>query len=144
MKKIIVGSDHAGFKLKEEIKQFLNKLDYKIKDEGAESEEAIDYPLIGHKTAKDVVKDKCLGILICGTGIGMSIAANKISGIRAAVCHDEFTAEAARMHNSANILCIGARVLDKDQALAIVKKFIETSPSKEERHIRRVKQIEEI
>ena len=119
--KILIGSDHAGFKLKEELKKYITDLGHTIKDYGANSEEAVDYPLIGNKVARDVIKNKAKGILICGAGIGMSITANKVKGIRAALCHNEFTAEVSRTHNNSNVLCIGSRDVEKDMAKKIVK-----------------------
>jgi ribose 5-phosphate isomerase B len=142
--KIIIGSDHAGFKLKEEIKEFLKGLKHKVKDYGTDSEESVDYPSYGHKVATDVAKDKSVGILVCGSGIGMSIVANKVNGIRAALCHDEYTAEAARKHNNANVLCLGSRVLEGKDAKGIVKKFLETKASTEDRHKRRVLEIKDL
>jgi|TARA_B100001971_G_C18244644_1_gene573362 ribose 5-phosphate isomerase B len=144
MKKIIIGSDHAGFKLKEDVKKFLKNIHYKVKDCGTDSEESVDYPNIGKKVAKDVAKEKCFGILICGSGIGMSIVANKVKGIRAALCHDENTAEVARKHNNSNILCLGSRVLEDGDAKRIVKRYLETEFSDEERHKRRVDEIKDI
>ena len=142
--KIIIASDHAGFKLKEELKNFLKSQGHKIKDCGTDSEESVDYPDIGYKAAKSVAKEKCFGILICGSGIGMSIVANKVKGIRAALCHDESTAEVARKHNNANVLCLGSRVIEAREAKRITKKYLETDFSSEERHKRRVKEIKNL
>tara|TARA_Y100000310_G_C20606428_1_gene775713 strand:+ start:577 stop:1020 length:444 start_codon:yes stop_codon:yes gene_type:complete len=142
--KLIIGSDHAGYKLKEEIKDFLKGLKHKVKDYGTDSVESVDYPQFGYKVAKDVAKEKSVGILVCGSGIGMSIIANKVEGVRAALCHDEYTAEAARKHNDANVLCLGSRVLEGKDAKGIVKKFLETKASAEERHKRRVDEIKDL
>jgi len=142
--KILIGTDHAGFKLKETLKAYIGKLGYDVKDYGADSEESVDYPLIGEKVAKDVSKKKARGILICGSGIGMSMAANKVKGVRAALCHNEYTAEVARTHNDSNILCIGSRDVEKGMAEKIVKKWLETEFSNEERHKRRVDEISKI
>ncbi len=139
--KILIGADHAGFKLKEELKKYVEELGYKIKDYGTNSEEAVDYPLICNKVARDVVKNKTRGILICGAGIGMSIAANKVKGVRAALCHNEFTAEVSRTHNDSNILCIGSRDVEKYMAKKIVNVWLNTKFSNEERHKRRIKEI---
>ena len=141
MQKIIIGSDHGGFKLKQEIKEYLEELKYEYEDLGCNSEESCDYPEYGRKVAEKVIETNSIGILICGTGIGMGIIANKIEGIRAALCHDEFTAKMARQHNNANILCIGSRILNNETAKKITKTFLETNFSKEERHIKRIKQI---
>lgn len=142
MNKIIIGSDHAGFKLKEKIKTYLKQLKYDAEDLGTYSNETVDYPLIGEKVAKKLVETKSIGILICGTGIGMSMVANKIKGMRAALCYDEFTAKVAREHNNANILCFGARTKSAKNYKKIIKTFLGTPFSKEERHRRRVKQMD--
>lgn len=141
MGKIIIGADHAGFKLKEKIKEYLEELKYSADDLGAFSEESVDYPLIAEKAAKKVAKTKSIGILICGSGIGVCITANKIKGIRAALCYDEYTAEIARKHNNANILCLGARTESAKNYKKIIKTFLTTDASKEERHKRRVKEM---
>jgi len=136
--KIIIGADHAGFELKEKIKQ----LGYDIEDLGAFSEKPVDYPLIGKKVAQKVAKTNSIGILVCGSGIGMCITANKIKGVRAALCYDEETAKLAREHNNANILCLGARTQSSKNYKKIIKKFLTTDSSKVERHVRRVKQMD--
>lgn len=143
---IVIGSDHAGFSLKEKIISELKKKGYIVEDKGAFSEDSVDYPDIAKSVAK-IVSDKknsgnCSGILICGTGIGMSITANKIKGIRAALCHSKETAHLAREHNNANILCMGARVINEKTALTITKEFLDTRFSSEERHIKRVQKLE--
>lgn len=142
--KILIGTDHAGFKLKEKLKKYINELGHDVKDYGTNSEESVDYPLIGNKVARDVVKNKVRGILVCGSGIGMSITANKVKGVRAAVCHNEFTAEVSRTHNNSNILCIGSRDVEKGMAKKIVKIWLETEFSNEERHKRRIDEISKI
>ncbi len=111
-------------------------------DLGAYSDKPVDYPLIGKKVAEKVAKSDSIGILICGSGIGMCMAANKIKGIRAALCYDEETAKAAREHNNANILCLGARTKSSKDYEKIIKTFLKTAFSKEERHRRRVKQMD--
>ena len=140
---IIIGSDHGGFELKEEIKQFLLKQGYKVDDKGCDSKECCDYPIYAKKVADDVIKKKAVGILFCGTGLGMCMTANKKKGIRAAVCYDEFTAEMARQHNDANVLCLGGRTTKKEMAKKIARKFLETPFSNEERHKKRIRQIAE-
>ena len=139
MTKIAIGSDHGGFNLKNTIKKHLEEKGYEVKDYGTYSTESCDYPVYA-KALTDVIKagDADLGILICGTGIGMSMAANKQEGIRAALCHDVFSAEATRSHNNANVLCMGARVIGPGLALMIVDKFVDTPFSNDERHIRRL------
>lgn len=142
--KIFLGSDHAGFKLKEEIKKFLDKLGYKYEDLGTYTENSSDYPEIALKVAQEVAKHNDKGILMCGTGVGEAIVANKVKGIRAANCFNEYTAKMSREHNNSNVLCLGTRVLNKNLAKRITKIWLETGFSKETRHRRRVKQINAI
>ncbi len=142
MNKIIIGSDHAGFRLKEDIKKYLEEKKISTEDIGAHSEESVDYPLIAKEVAEKVAKTKSTGILVCGSGIGMCITANKIKGIRAALCYDEETAELSREHNNANILCLGARTGSAKNYRKIIKRFLTTQRSKEERHKRRVKEMD--
>jgi len=140
--KIAIGSDHGGYLLKEDIKKHLNKRRIGIKDFGAYSEGSVDYPDIGKKVAKAVASKKYkFGILVCGTGLGMSMVANRVKGIRAALCHNVYTAQMSRAHNDANILCLGGRVLKKALALKIVEAFLKT-PFEGGRHLRRVRKIE--
>ena len=143
-KKIILGSDHAGFELKEEIKKFLEELGYEYDDLGTNSKESCDYPETALKVAKKVIETGSKGILVCGSGLGEVIVANKVKGIRAANCFNEYTAKTSRDHNDSNILCLGARILKTDEAKNITKIFLTTEFSKEERHRRRVKQITQI
>jgi len=141
---IAIGSDHGGFGLKQEIMEHLKERNIEYKDFGSYSEESCDYPVYAKKVAKAVLNKECeQGILICGTGIGISIAANRIKGIRAALCHDCFSAEATRCHNDANILAMGARVVGTGLALKVVDTFLDTPFSNDERHIRRINLIEE-
>ena len=143
--KIFLGADHAGFKLKEEIKKFLDKERYKYEDLGVLTDKnSADYPETALKVAQKAAQSGGRGILICGTGTGETIVANKVRGIRAANCFNEFTAKMSREHNNSNVLCLGARVIDKNLAKKITKTWLETSFSKEERHIRRINQILEI
>ena len=139
-----IGSDHGGFALKEAIKKHLEARGLEYKDYGTYSSASCDYPVYGRAVAKAVAAGECeLGILICGTGIGISITANKVPGVRAALCSDCFSAEATRQHNNANILELGARVLGEGLALKIVDTFLDTPFSNDERHIRRISMIEE-
>jgi len=142
--KITIGSDHGGYKLKEKIKEFLATKDIEVIDVGTNSAESVDYPNYAASVSKKVLETGELGILICGTGIGMSIAANKFHGIRAAVCFNEFTSQMAREHNNANVLCIGERTTEVDMAIKIVDKFITTESSTDGRHKRRVTEITEL
>ena len=139
-----IGSDHGGFALKEVIKKHLEERGLEYRDYGTYSSASCDYPVYGRAVAKAVAAGECdLGILICGTGIGISITANKVPGVRAALCSDCFSAAATREHNNANILALGARVLGEGLALKIVDTFLDTPFSNDERHIRRISMIEE-
>lgn len=141
---LAVGCDHGGYELKLEIIKYLDEKGIPYKDFGCTSTEAVHYPEFGKKVANAVASGECdKGILVCGTGIGISIAANKIKGIRAALCHDCFSAEATRLHNDANILAMGARVVGAGHALKIVDTFLNTPFSNDERHIQRIKMIED-
>ncbi len=141
---IALGSDHAGFPLKQEIIKHLEERGLEFKDYGCLDESSCDYPEYAKAVANAVAGGECeKGILVCGTGIGISIAANKVKGIRAAVCTDCFTAEATRLHNDANILAMGARVVGGGLALKIVDTFLDTEFSNDERHIRRINLIED-
>lgn len=141
---IALGSDHGGYALKQEIIKYLNEKEVEYKDFGCYNEDSCDYTLYAKSVAESVVSGECeKGILICGTGIGISIAANKIRGIRAALCTDCFMAEATRQHNDANILALGGRVVGPGLAVKITDTFLNTEFSNEERHIRRISQIED-
>ncbi len=141
---IAIGCDHGGFELKTEVIKMLEQKQIPYKDYGCYSLDSVDYPVYAKQVCEAVVsKEAELGILICGTGIGISIAANKIQGIRAALCSDCFSAQATREHNNANVLCMGGRVLGVEIAKKIVEAFINTPFSNEERHINRINQIEE-
>lgn len=138
-----LGCDHGGFGLKTEIISFLEDNNIEYKDYGTYSRDAVDYPEYGKKVANDVANGNLeKGILICGTGIGISITANKIKGVRASLCHDVFSAKATREHNNANILALGERVIGVGLALEIVKTFLDTPFSNDERHINRINMIE--
>jgi ribose 5-phosphate isomerase B len=141
---IALGSDHGGFSLKQEIISYLKEQKLEFKDYGCFDEEACDYPVYGKAVANAVASGECdKGIIICGTGIGISISANKVKGIRAALCSDCFSAEATRLHNNANILAMGARVVGPGLALKIVDTFLNTEFSEEDRHKNRISQIED-
>ena len=142
--KIAIGCDHGAFRLKNEIIEFLNSENYEVKDFGTYSEESCDYPDIALPVAEAVVnKEYDFGILVCGTGIGIGIAANKVPGVRAALCSDNFSAHATREHNNANILTMGQRVVGTGLALDIVKTFLNTE-FEGERHQKRIDKISEI
>lgn len=141
---IALGCDHGGFPLMQEVIEHLEARGIEYKNFGTYSEASCDYPEYAKAVAHAVADGECeKGILICGTGIGISITANKVHGIRAALCHDCFSAEATRLHNDANILAMGARVVGPGHALKIVDTFLDTPFSNEERHIRRISQIED-
>ncbi len=138
---IIVGSDHAGFAMKEIIKEYLSGLNYAVEDVGTFSEDSVDYPDFAKKVAKKVQNSDNYGILICGTGIGMSMSANRFSNVRCALCHDAYTAEFARKHNNANILAFGGRTTGVEIAKQMVYIFLNTS-FEGGRHQRRVNKID--
>ncbi|MGB9876626.1 MAG: ribose 5-phosphate isomerase B [bacterium] len=142
--RIALGSDHAGFHLKEELKEFLKEKGFEVEDCGVHGTEPADYPDVAFFVAEKIARGEAdRAILVCGTGIGMCMAADKVVGIRCAVCENETTARFARTHNDANILALGARVIGSELAKNIVDVFINTPFSAAERHIRRIKKIEE-
>lgn len=137
-----IGSDHGGFRLKNEVINHLKEQGVACQDFGTYSEEGCDYPDVAVVVAEAVARgDFDFGILICGTGIGMSIAANKVRGVRAALCHDPYSAQMAREHNNANVLTMGQRVIGTGLALAVVDAWLKASFSTEDRHRRRVNKI---
>ncbi len=141
---IALGSDQAGYELKQEIIKYLKEKGLEYKDYGSYSADPVDYPVYGKLVGHAVADGECeKGILICGTGIGISIAANKIRGVRAALCSDCFSAEATRLHNDANIVAFGARVVGPGLAVKIVDTFLNTEFSGAQRHVRRVDMLEE-
>lgn len=143
--KIAIGSDHGGYWLKENLKIFLKTLKIDYKDFGCISEDAVDYPDVALKVSNEVKNGKYeKGILICGTGVGMSIVANKIKGIRAALCSDVFSAKMTREHNDANILTLGGRVIGSGLAREIVKAWLFSDFSNIKRHINRINKIKKI
>lgn len=143
-KKIFIGSDHGGYNLKEKIKEVFTKSGYEFEDVGTNSTESCDYPVYAKKLAEKVLETNGRGILVCGTGIGMSICANKFKGIRASHCTDTFSARMTREHNDSNVLCLGERITGQDLALDIVKYWLETPFSKGERHIQRLNLIKAV
>ena len=139
---IAIGCDHGGYGLKLEIIKYLEKNGLEYQDFGCDGE-AVDYPIIAKKVGQAILDGKCeKGILICGTGIGISIAANKMKGIRCALCSDCFSAEATRLHNDTNVIALGGRVVGPELAVKMVDIFLNTPFSEDERHIRRVGMIE--
>jgi ribose 5-phosphate isomerase B len=141
-KTIFLGSDHAGFVLKSDLAAWLKSLGLKVEDCGVHSGESCDYPVAAHKVCHAVLADDGIGVLVCGSGIGMSIAANRHRGIRAALCTHEFHARGCRAHNNANIICLGERITAPALARELVELFL-TTPFEGGRHDRRVELIEE-
>lgn len=142
--KIAIGNDHAAVALKNEIAQHLRDLGHEVVNFGTDTNDSVDYPVYGFKVANAVASGECeLGVAICGTGIGISMAANKVKGIRAALCTNEFCAEMTRRHNNANILCMGGKVIDKETAVKLVDIFLHTE-FEGGRHQRRIDQIAQI
>ena len=141
---IALGNDHTALELKQEIKNYLDEKGIAYKDYGCDTTESVDYPVYAKKVVNAIKSGECdKGILICGTGIGISMTANRYEGIRAALCTDCFMAEATRLHNDANILALGARVVGPGLAVKIVDTFLNTPFSGEERHLNRIRMIEE-
>ena len=141
---IALGCDQGGFELMQEVKKHLEERGLEYQDFGTYSMDSVDYPVYGKKVANAVADGSCeKGILICGTGIGISICANKVKGVRAALCHDVFSAQATREHNDANVLAMGGRVVGPGLALKIVDTFLDTPFSNAERHIRRIAMLED-
>ena len=141
MKKIFISSDHAGFKLKEAIKIFLSKKNYKITDLGPDNENRVDYPDFAHKVAKKVkINKNHIGILVCGSGMGMNIAANRHKNIRAAQCFNLKSTKLSRLHNDANIITLGSRLLKKKNVMSLVNVFLNTK-FEGGRHKKRINKI---
>lgn len=142
--KVAIGCDHAGVSLKNEILPVLKELAVEWKDFGTTTEESVDYPDFGERVSEEVSKNNVeRGILICGTGIGMSIVANKFPGVRAALCHDSYSAEMGRLHNDANLLVLPGRIIDKETAKKIVRIWF-TTPFEGGRHQKRLDKIKAI
>lgn len=142
--KIVVACDHAGYIYKEPIIRELKLLGHEVIDVGCDSEDSVHYPIFAEKAAKEIQEGRAeKGVLICGTGIGISIAANKCEGIRAALCHDHLTASLCSSHNNANMVAFGARVIGLDVAIDIVHTFLNTAFLKG-RHLERVKMVTEL
>ena len=142
--KIAIGSDHAGFGLKEEVRGLLSAGNLEVIDCGTDNTSSVDYPDFGEKASRMVSTGQVdRGILICGTGIGMSMVANKFPNVRAALCNDLFSAKMSRLHNDANVLVLGGRVIGKDLAAEIVRTWLDT-PFEGDRHMRRLQKIKKI
>ena len=142
--KIVIGCDHAAYELKEAVKAKLEGEGYEVMDVGCHSTESVDYPKYGHAVGKAVASGEAdRGISICGTGIGISIAANKVPGVRAGVVLNVMTAEMTKAHNDANVLCFGARVVDQDTAFAMVDTWLSTE-FMGDKHLRRINEFEDL
>ena len=140
---LVIASDHAGFAMKENVKKYLEEQGHIVIDCGTDSEASCDYPIFAKALCKEINDGNAeLGILICGTGIGMSMAANKVKGIRAAVCSDYFSTKFTRAHNNTNVMCIGARVMGEGLALELIEVFLHT-PFEGGKHLRRVNMLED-
>ncbi len=145
MMKIALACDHGGFDYKEKLKSVLLSEGYEVSDFGCYSADSVDYPEMAYPCAKAVSnKEADRGIVICGTGIGVSIVANKVEGIRCALCSDLFSAQATREHNDSNMLAMGGRVISEEMMLKIAKVWLETPFSNDERHLRRIAKVMEI
>lgn len=140
-KKLFIAADHAGFELKAALKDLIGEYGYEVVDLGTGDGASVDYPDYAAEVAERVQRGEGIGVLVCGSGVGMSITANRYRGVRAALCTDPFTAKATRQHNDANILCLGSRVVGVGLAEAILRAFLET-PFEGGRHQRRVEKIE--
>ena len=138
---LIIGSDHAGLELKQELAKVATELGYEVRDLGTHTSDSTDYPDYGHRVASAVAAGEGLGLLVCGTGLGMSMTANRHAGVRAALCGDVFSAGMARQHNDANVLCVGARVVGPGLAGEILRAFLGAS-FEGGRHERRVNKID--
>lgn len=144
MKKVIIGADHAGYELKERIKKELGDR-YEFLDVGTDSTDSVDYPKFGQAVAQQVaVSPDLQGVVLCGSGVGISIAANKVDGARCVLAYSKAAAQGGREHNNANIVSVPGRLETMDDPVEIVKTFLETPFSGEERHVRRVKQMMDI
>lgn len=144
MKKVVIGSDHAGYDVKEQIKKDLGD-QYHFVDVGTDSDESVDYPQYAEKVAKEVAGDaESQGVLVCGSGIGVSMVANKVNGVRAALCYSNDAAKSARQHNNANVIATAGRTKTMDDPVEVVKTFLETDFPGEERHARRVDQMMDV
>lgn len=136
---IAVGSDHGGYDLKMRVIEYLKQNNIEYKDFGCYSKDSCDYPVFGKAVAKAVAKGECdKGIVVCTTGIGISMAANKVKGVRCALCGDTYSAKMTRLHNDANVLALGGEIVGGNLAIDIVETFLNTEFSGEEKHVRRV------
>jgi ribose 5-phosphate isomerase B len=144
MKTVLIASDHAGFKLKEKLKSIASELQVSFTDLGTHSEESVDYPDYAQNLSKKLIDcgpGDHLGVLICGSGVGVSIAANRFPEIRAVLCESEIVAKLAREHNHANVLCLGEKIVSTEKAISILKTFLKTAEDFGPRHLRRIEKL---
>lgn len=142
---IVIGADHAGYGLKEALKSHLTASGHQIVDVGTDSTESVDYPDFAYAVARAIMEGRVeRGILVCGSGVGASIAANKLPGVRAAICHDEYSAAQGVEHDDMNVLVLGGRVVGEELARKLVDAFLDARFSREERHLRRLEKIKAI
>jgi ribose 5-phosphate isomerase B len=140
--RICVGSDHAGFPLKETVRKFLVELGHEVDDVGTHNTDSVDYPDFAEKVAKSILSGKSeRAVLICGSGVGASVAANKIPGIRAGLCHDTYSAHQGVEHDHMNVLVLGGRVIGEEMARELVRAYVNAKLSNEERHLRRLSKV---
>jgi ribose 5-phosphate isomerase B len=143
--RIVVGSDHAGYDLKAELKRFIESLGHELIDVGTGSSEAVDYPDIARAVGEAIADGRAdRGVLVCGSGVGASIAANKVRGVRAAICHDTYSAHQGVEHDDMNVLTLGARIIGIELAKELVFHYLAANFSEEERHVRRVNKVKQI
>lgn len=143
--RIVVGSDHAGYDLKAELKRFIESLGHELIDVGTGSNEAVDYPDIARAVGEAIAGGRAdRGVLVCGSGVGASIAANKVRGVRAAICHDAYSAHQGVEHDDMNVLTLGARIIGIELAKELVFHYLAANFSEEERHVRRVNKVKQI
>jgi ribose 5-phosphate isomerase B len=144
-KKIAIGCDHGGYELKEKLKTWLKKEGYRVKDFGTNSKESVDWPIYAIKTAEAVSKGEFEeAVLICTSGVGMSIAANRLPGVRASLCYNEEIAAHTKEHNDSNILCLGGGYLKKEEAIKILETWLKTKPAKQMKYKRRIEMLEDL
>ncbi|WP_397571912.1 ribose 5-phosphate isomerase B [Schlesneria sp. T3-172] len=143
--RIALGCDHAGFPLKQRVASLIQAAGHQVIDCGTDSNCSVDYPDYARKVGETIIADQAdRGILVCGSGVGVSVAANKIPGIRAAICHDTYSAHQGVEHDSMNVLCIGARIVGEEVATELVKAFMSAEFSSDERHVRRLNKVLDI
>ena len=143
--RIALGCDHAGFPLKQRVASLVQSAGHQVIDCGTDTNCAVDYPDYARKVGETIIADRAdRGILLCGSGVGVSVAANKIPGIRAAICHDTYSAHQGVEHDSMNVLCIGARIVGEEVATELIQAFLKAKFANEERHVRRLNKLLEI